>query len=109
MKKPDKPAGGPASVGTPAKGTLFSGMPLLWEMLTASFYDDGSKRYRSTVLLICDGEAAKICLLDGDIGRQAWSTGETIEQALETLEDQLQRDAVSWQPGKKRESKKSRD
>ncbi len=109
MKRPDKVSGGNGDPGVPMKGELFSHLPLIWEMMTASRYDDGTKRHRSTILLVADGEAAKICFLDGDIGRQAWSTGETFEQALATLEEQLERGSVSWQPGKRKEERKNRN
>jgi len=96
MKRPDSPTGPHGAEMTPAKGTLFSQLPRVWEMFTDSKYDDGTKRKRSTLLFVADGAAAKVCICDGDLNRQAWVSAETWEQALSVLEDKLEAGTVTW-------------
>lgn len=96
MKRPEEQAGADAQGAAPPRGDLFAMNPLVYEMLTASKYDDGTRRKRSTVLLVADGGTAKICIVDGDANRQAWVTGDTWEQAIATLEEQLELNRVNW-------------
>lgn len=97
MQRP-KPAteGGPLGGGVPGKGDIFPHLPRLWELLTDDAWDDGTARERSTVLILCDGPVAKVWLNDRATGRTAWASGETVEQALRNLEEQLATGAVPW-------------
>jgi hypothetical protein len=95
------------SRGIPAKGLLVD-YPLLWECMTADVYDSGKKRRRSTLLLMADGPAFKLLLLDKDTNEQAWFMGESIDGALAAAEEALATGAAPWQPARQPTSGRTR-
>lgn len=84
------------TVGCPAKGDAMANRPFLWAMLTDDKWEDGSRRERASILLLCDGGVAKVWLNDRATSRTAWATGETLDGALDQMEEQLATDSVSW-------------
>jgi len=101
-ERPDvqKPTKGKDSVdnGVPAKGAMMANYPHLWAMLTDDKWDDGTRRQRASLLILCDGGLFKLWLNDRDLGRSAWSTGQSPEEAFTELEEGLADDALSWRP-----------
>jgi len=70
--------------------------PGIWEYLTRLEYEDGKARQVSTVLIFYEDGAAKVCLNDRDTSQVAWSSGGTIQEALEALEAKLQQGHAEW-------------
>ncbi len=95
MKRPTA-AETSAEGSAPAKGDLFLLTPLLWEMLTTDKWEDGAKRERSSILLVCDGGTAKVWLNDKATGRTAWASGESFDAALLSLEQAIETNSVPW-------------
>lgn len=60
--------------------------PQLLEYLTATSYPDKSSRQTSSLVVLCDGPAWRVCLSDKDNGRVLWKTGATLVEALDALE-----------------------
>ena len=56
------------------------------EYLAVSKYPDGQARQTSSLVVLCDGRAWRVCLSDRDNGRTMWKTGQTLLEALEALE-----------------------
>jgi len=96
MKKPEATGGAAGGPSVPGKGDTFSGRPLCWEMLTEDRWEDGSKRLRASVLVICDGGTAKLWLNDRACDRTAWFSGETVEACWDAMEEQLATGTVTW-------------
>jgi hypothetical protein len=95
------------SGGAPAKG-LLADYPLLWEMMTADQYDNGKKRKRTTVLLMCDGPVFKILVLDKDKNEQAWAADESMDACLRQVEELLAAGSLSWQQAKEKQPPRNR-
>lgn len=94
-----KPAGTPGTTdprATPAKGDIYCHRQHVWELMTDSFWDDGSPRDRASILLFMEGSVAKLWVNDKAMGREAWVTAESHDAALDTLEEQLATESVQW-------------
>lgn len=96
VKKPIVRASGVVDTGAPSSGAFFSPFPLVWEMLTCDAYEDGAKRQRASILVICDGACLKLWLNDKDLGRSAWVSGESLEDALGSMEALIHNDSMPW-------------
>jgi hypothetical protein len=96
MKKPERSPDGAVGSGAPGKGSFFSTRPCIWGYLTDDKWDDGSKRERASILFVADGPTAKVWLNDRATARSAWATGETLDEALDQLEEMLATDAAPW-------------
>jgi len=60
--------------------------PQILEYLSQTLYPDGSKRETSSLVVLCDGAAWRVCLSDRDNQRVMWKTGATLVDALEAVE-----------------------
>lgn len=96
MRKPDRPAGKGGQGGTPGKGDLLREAVNVWDYLTTDVYDDGGKRKRATMLVVMDGQTAKVCLIEKALKRSLWAAGETLEAAVADLEERLATGTASW-------------
>lgn len=106
MKKPNVVGGIPLGAVVPDKGNLLDGLPTVWSMLTEDAWEDGSARLRSTLLMMCDGAAFKLWLNDKALERSCWVSGESLEHALNALEDLLYTDSAGWRMSGPPKSKK---
>jgi len=70
--------------------------PALWEYLTLDSYEDGAPREVSMLLLFAEDGRFKAALQDRQEGRSLWSTAESIEGALMSLEAMLQSGMGEW-------------
>lgn len=104
MKRP-KPTGADGVAGTPAPGDLFSGCPELWSHMTEDKWEDGGARQRASLLIVCDGPLVKCWLNDRATSRTAWSSGETVEAAVQQMEEQLQTGTTPWRTEEGRRKK----
>lgn len=60
--------------------------PQLLEHLVLSKYPDGAPRQTSSLVVLCDGQAWRVCLSDRDNARVMWKTGNTLLEALDSVE-----------------------
>jgi len=77
--------------------------PLLVEMMVTTQWEDKKPREVSTVLLVAEGGVWKGLLNDRANRRQAWVTGQTIDEVLDALESGLASGNLGWRhapPGK---------
>lgn len=70
--------------------------PAIAEWTCALSWDTGKPRQTATLLLVVDVDGAKVCLKDREGGRSLWRTGESIPEALVSLEAALQEGGVGW-------------
>lgn len=96
VRQMQRPSQGDEGAGVPNMGTLLAACPRLWAMLTDSKWDDGAKRVRSTMLIVPDAGLMKVCLIDKATMRNAWAVGDTLEAAIEALEESLELGTTSW-------------
>lgn len=81
------------SPGSSTPGHVDAGVwPSLLEYLSVSSYPDGSPRQTSSLIVLADGNAWKVCLSDKDNGRVLWKSGPTLQEALESVELALMAD-----------------
>jgi len=69
--------------------------PLMLEYLCSTSYPDGSKRDTSSLVIVSDGSAWRVCLSDRDNGRVMWKTAATLLDALQAIELSLMADDPS--------------
>jgi hypothetical protein len=96
MKRPGVIGGVASGATVPDKGALLDGLPTVWAMLTDDLWDDGTPRVRATMLVIADGAVVKLWLNDKENGRSCWVSGESLEHALNALEDALYGGSAAW-------------
>jgi hypothetical protein len=96
MKKPCVVDGVPAGATKPVVGGLMDGLPTVWAMMVDEAWDDGTARERATLLVLMDGAMVKLWLNDRALGRSCWVSGESLELALNALEDGLFGGSVAW-------------
>lgn len=96
VKKPVESSANGGGQGSVTEGMLPKKFPNLLAMLQDSKYDDGSARETSTLLVLAEGGMVKLCLNDRDLGRTAWTTATTLEDALASLESRLAKDQCEW-------------
>lgn len=70
--------------------------PNLYEMMTATTFEDGSKRQTSTLNIFVDDGCFKACLNDRAEGQVAFVTDETVQGLLGAVEEQLATGAIQW-------------
>lgn len=98
MKKPDPLDPNAAARAVPARGSCLADLPLLFDHLTASVWDDGSPRERSSLTVFADAGVWKVALNNRDAGLTAFVTAETVEACLEDLEEGLFASTLPWRP-----------
>lgn len=97
LKRVERHAAGAEVHGREADDPWVSGtFPSLWEYLSVSAWPDGGARVTATVTVFVEGGRVKVCLSDRENDRSAWSTGETLEEAVLSLESALASDTVEW-------------
>lgn len=69
--------------------------PQVLEYLASAVYPDGSPRQTSSLVIVSDGQAWRVCLSDKDNSRVMWKTGGTLVEALEAVELALMADDPS--------------
>lgn len=70
--------------------------PTLWGYLAEAEWDDGKARKTSTLTVFIEDGTVKLCLNDRDLGRTAWVTGHSLEDAIDGLELRLCDDSAEW-------------
>jgi len=70
--------------------------PTLYAFLTDRTWDDGKPRVTSTLLIFLEHDVLRICINDRDSNRSAFITGQTIEEALTSLEARLCAETLEW-------------
>lgn len=100
MKKPTNV--GPGAAGAKPGNELWvtTEYPGLWEALTEDKWDDGTKRERTTLLVLVEGDRWKGMVNDKALQRCAWATGDTLEDLLATIEAGIQGDLLDWRVSK---------
>jgi len=69
--------------------------PAIFDFLTATLIE-GRKREASSLIFFVEGGQPKVCLSVRDGGRVCFHTGEGFQDALESLEANLQAGVVDW-------------
>ena len=70
--------------------------PSLFEMLTASPSVNGRRRMVSTMTVVAEDGVWKAGLRDRDHAVSLWTSGSTLQEALDALERALQERPVAW-------------
>jgi hypothetical protein len=87
-------------VVVPASGGVLTGvltgLPALLEYLGSAVYPDGAPRMRSTLLVLVEDGAVKVCLSDRDQEQSLWRSGSSLEDALAALEVTLTSEHQDW-------------
>lgn len=96
MKRPSESDVVRASASAPVRCDMFRELTTLWAMLTDDAWDDGTTRERSTLLVLCDGGIVKLWLNDKALARSCWVSGESVSDALNTLEESLYAGSAAW-------------
>ncbi len=60
--------------------------PCILEHLTETRYPDGSERQTSSLIVVADAQNWRVCLSDRDNARVMWKTGQTLQEALDSIE-----------------------
>jgi len=107
VKKPEQ-RNDASGAAVPLTGNLMQDHPNIWAMLTDDKWDDGSKRQRATILIVCDGPVLKLWLGDKACNRSAWVSGESLENAFAALEDQLASSSLPWRPMENKQQNRGR-
>lgn len=94
MRRPSAAAGSPSE--PPPGGELFSLAPLTLSYLSDCTWEDGTERELGTMTLFVKDGRWRICLNDRALDRVAYLTGDTPEDCVLSLEEQLAADRVDW-------------
>src|SRR5271166_763011 len=92
----ERPRGGDGADG----GLFKQHFPLLWEYCTAESWSDGSPRVTASVLVFFEAGVFKCCLNDRASCRTGWSSGNTAEDALASIEGHLRANSMDWRKSK---------
>jgi hypothetical protein len=106
VKKPVVTPDGSVATGKPSIGQMLSGCQETWAMLTDDVWDDGTPRVRSTLMILADGSTVKLWLNDKASGRACWISGESLDDALCSLEAGLYAGSLPWRAQAPTNSKK---
>lgn len=96
VKRPPVDPGPGAGLGMAMDSLFVLGHPTLMSYLNDVVYETGERRRTSTLTIFCEGGRMKLCLSDRDTNRTAWATGESLEDALASLELQLESGRADW-------------
>jgi hypothetical protein len=83
-------------------GKLLAETPELLGHLTEATWEDGGERELSTLTVFRQDGSWKVWLNDRACDRFSCVSGDTIEQALASLEDRLQTGTMDWRTSKDR-------
>lgn len=87
-------------------GELLSQFSTVWEFLTATSYGSGRKRQTGRLSLSLASDGLKVTLTDDTMGVYCTRVGETLEDALLTLELALKDGSLVWAPSSFAKAKK---
>jgi hypothetical protein len=90
------PAGKPAVERVVTDAWLAKDCPALHEMLTVTDLGDGKVRQVSTLTIFVEDGLWKGCLNERDQGLTLWSSGDSVEGTLHSLEERLMAPKVDW-------------
>ena len=91
------PIHGPAGSGVRDVDHQFASLyPSLWELATATTFDDGSPRQTSTFFWFYDGGQWKLMIKDRAEGLVAFFTGVTFVATLEAAEVGVCNNSADW-------------
>jgi len=97
MKKPDQVAEQLRS--SHAERSLCKELfPALFEHLTETRWDDGSRRETSSISVFVQDGTWKACLNDKDSGRTAFVSARSPDELLDVLEKAVATGSVEWKP-----------
>lgn len=101
MRKPVRtPESDVVSVADFSEDVILCTLPHITEHLSATKYDDGSKREQSSLSVSVVDGAVAIALNDKDLSRSAYTLAASLEEALKLLEEALAADKAVWRPWK---------
>jgi hypothetical protein len=99
--KPTVPSGNGSTASPCASiGTLLNDFAGLWEFLSRTVWEDGSRRHTCTLTITLDDGKWKGQLKDPNRAKISFLTGETPEALLESFNVNLVRDSLDWRPDK---------
>jgi len=75
---------------------MLATLPAIVEYLSLETFEDGSKRERSSLLVIVESGLLKVCLSDRQNARTLWRSGTSLEDVLLAMEVALQTDVADW-------------
>lgn len=96
ISKPSGSGGGGGRSAAPLGGWLKELTPTLLEYLSETQYDDGSPRQTATLTVFVETGVVKLCLNDRDLGRTAWVTSDSLENAIAAMEGRLADGSADW-------------
>lgn len=113
IKKRDVGAGGTGHVpALSAESKLLGKLPALMEFLTATTYDDGSRRTPGYMWVSNRGVAFEVTVFDPDAAVKLPALGRSLDEALALAETHLKADEAPWQTDRfllsKRDEKKKK-
>lgn len=79
-----------------AQSVLPQLFPTLWAYLSDTVWSDGSARSTSTITVFAEDGLVKLCLNDREGKRTCWSTGTSLEESAEALEQRLAAGTAEW-------------
>jgi hypothetical protein len=106
LDKPASASGGSPGGSVAGTGAAGQHFPRISEYCSLESWTDGSPRITASLLVFCEFGMWKVCLNDRALGRSAWATGRTPEDALASLEGHLDRDDVDWRRSKSASGRK---
>lgn len=68
----------------------------LWEFISATEFEDGSKRQTPSLTIFQDQGLLKACLNDKEQGLVAFCSGTSLTALLEALDEGLAQDSLDW-------------
>ena len=74
--------------------------PSLWEFMTATEWDDKSRRAVGTILVMFEEGTWKVMLNDKALGRLAFVSGPSWEAAMNKADDAVRTDEADWRKAK---------
>jgi len=102
MKKPTMQDPTSRLPGSCPDQSIVQACPLLHEYLVCTCYEDNSPRERSTISLWIEDSKVKVCLNDKNCKRSLYRAGDTVLEAIESLEEALADEATcDWRPWRK--------
>lgn len=96
VRKPQAVGMGAVGGSVPSVASYLSPYPLVWEYLTDDAWEDGTPRQRASLMIVADGGSLKLWLNDRALDRSCWVSGESLEDALSSLEGLLYSDSAPW-------------
>lgn len=106
LRKRDRAAVDAAVGAGPSGDALSKKLPFLWEFLTVTEYEDGSKRVLGTLIVFVDGPLVKAFINDRDQGLSACVSSSSLLGVLEATNGGLEADTLEWRAADKGKRRK---